>query len=372
MVSQLPLMPETLNAQPNLVAILNENRQIIFVNRTWFSAINISDIHDILGKRPGEAMGCLHSDEGPAGCGTSEACSVCGAVQAYLQAQKAEKAAASECRITAKNGGQLVSFDLLIWVTPINVGDETFYVLVASDISHEKRRRSLERIFFHDLANTAVSLMGFTELLKRQSSGDKPDLIDSVNRVCKRIVQEIDSQRQLLAAENQEITVKPKTIESAYFLAQTVQEFEWQDLAADRRIVVDTTSENLTFSADPSLLGRVLDNLTKNALEASRPGETVTLGCRYWEERIEFWVHNSRAMPQDVQFQLFNRSFSTKGPGRGLGTYSAKLLSEQYMGGSLTFTSDQDRGTVFRLRLPLSAADVDPLPAQGAVRGQAV
>ena len=317
--------------------------------------MNISDIQGILGKRPGEAMGCLHSDEGPAGCGTGEACSVCGAVQAYLLAQRFGKEAASECRITADIGDRLVSFDLLIWVTPFMVQDERFFILVASDISHEKRRRSLERIFFHDLANTAVALTGYTELIKKKCDGPRPDLIQSLDRVCKRILQEIDSQRQLLAAENQEITVRPQQVTSNYFLSLVVQEFEYQDLAADRRIVIDPKSQNVTFSVDPSLLTRVLDNLAKNALEASDPGEAITLGCKNSGDHIEFWVQNPQVMPKDVQLQIFNRSFSTKGKGRGLGTYSAKLLGESYLGGSLSFTSDENKGTVFRLSLPLSA-----------------
>lgn len=371
LVSRLAFVPELLNAQPNMVAILNENRQIVFANRTWFSTLDISDIHDILGKRPGEAMGCPHSEEGPAGCGTSEACSVCGAINVYLQAQKWKKAAASECRITATQGQKQISFDLLIWVTPFVVQDETFSILVASDISHEKRRRSLERIFFHDLANTVVALQGYTELLKRKHNKHAPDLAGSVHRVCKRLVREIDGQRQLLAAENQELPVKPQSLESAYLLAQTAQQFEFQEVGADRTIVIDPNMENITLSADPSLLSRTLDNLVKNALEASSPGETVTLGCRRTGNQIEFWVHNPQVMSKKVQFEIFNRSFSTKGSGRGLGTYSAKLLSERYMGGSLTFTSDQDGGTVFRLRLPLSATKDDLYVNQGAVREQA-
>ena len=272
LMSRLSLVPEILEAQPNLVAVLNQNRQIVYANHTWLIALKIPDIQKILGKRPGEAMGCIHSDEGPSGCGTSEACSVCGAVRSILKAQRLEKAATEECRITAKQNGKLVSFNLLIWVTPINVQDDTLYILVASDISHEKRRRSLEKIFFHDLANTAVALTGYSELLKRNCDGQHHNLVNSLSRVSQRIVQEIDTQRELLAAENQEVTVRPQALVSTYFLTQVSRHFELQDVAAKRNLVIDPSTENLNFSADPHLLGRILDNLTKNALEALAPG----------------------------------------------------------------------------------------------------
>jgi signal transduction histidine kinase len=52
--------------------------------------------------------------------------------------------------------------------------------------------------------------------------------------------------------------------------------------------------------------------------------------------------------------RIFSRSFSTKGVGRGLGTYSIKLLTERYLGGRADFVSNREDGTVFRVRLPLT------------------
>ena len=69
-------------------------------------------------------------------------------------------------------------------------------------------------------------------------------------------------------------------------------------------------------------------------------------------EKPVFSVHNQNAMPRNVQVQLFQRSFSTKeGNGRGLGTYSVKLLTEQYLHGEVAFTSSEDNGTTFTITL---------------------
>ena len=69
---------------------------------------------------------------------------------------------------------------------------------------------------------------------------------------------------------------------------------------------------------------------------------------------VEFSVHNPNPMPRNVQLQVFQRSFSTKGSGRGLGTYSMKLLSERYLGGRVSFESNEESGTVFRARYPVT------------------
>ncbi|MBM3132840.1 MAG: ATP-binding protein, partial [Chloroflexi bacterium] len=62
---------------------------------------------------------------------------------------------------------------------------------------------------------------------------------------------------------------------------------------------------------------------------------------------VRFWVHNPTFMPREAQLQVFNRSFSTKGQGRGLGTYSMKLLTERYLKGKIGFDSSETGGTTF-------------------------
>ena len=64
-------------------------------------------------------------------------------------------------------------------------------------------------------------------------------------------------------------------------------------------------------------------------------------------------MHNPSVMPRDIQLQVFQRSFSTKGSGRGLGTYSVRLFTEKYLGGSISFRSAEGEGTTFRVTLPL-------------------
>ncbi|HEY5974910.1 MAG TPA: ATP-binding protein, partial [Geobacteraceae bacterium] len=86
---------------------------------------------------------------------------------------------------------------------------------------------------------------------------------------------------------------------------------------------------------------------------------TVNLGCRQMGDRVDFWVHNSTWMPPDVQLQVFQRSFSTKGPGRGIGTYSIRLLSSLLLG-AVEFTSTPENGTTFHATFPLRPAPSPP------------
>jgi signal transduction histidine kinase len=62
-------------------------------------------------------------------------------------------------------------------------------------------------------------------------------------------------------------------------------------------------------------------------------------------------------MEQDVQLQIFKRSYSTKGSGRGLGTYSIKLLGEKFLKGKVWFESEIEKGTTFYFEIPLTLPD---------------
>ncbi len=119
------------------------------------------------------------------------------------------------------------------------------------------------------------------------------------------------------------------------------------EVASSRFIVIHPGAEEFTFSSDETLLMRVIGNMTKNALEAIKSGETITLSCSKKDDKIRFSVQNPGEMPQEAKLQVFQRSFSTKGSGRGLGTYSIKLLGEQYLNGKVGFTSSSEEGTIF-------------------------
>lgn len=125
-------------------------------------------------------------------------------------------------------------------------------------------------------------------------------------------------------------------------------------MAENKEIKIDPTPDSFTMRTDKTLLRRVLGNCIKNALEAVSKGAEITLTATRKDEQVSFAIHNPGVMPEAVKRQIFQRSFSTKGPGRGLGTYSIRLFTKKYLNGSVHFTSQEDMGTTFYITLPLS------------------
>ncbi len=336
---------------PCILLAVNEHRQIVFANERFLDLLSPEPRQaGILGQRPGEVLGCVHAFEEHGGCGTTEACSFCGAADALLTGLGGRDKV-EECRLL-RAGGQ--ALDLRVWTTPVTIDGEKFTIFAALDISHEKRRQALERVFLHDVGNVASGLQWYAELLRRGKSDNGAEIHDAIGRLSRELLEEIDGQRTLLRAESGELVPAPEPLGSLQLLHDAVQLYRQHPASHGRQLAVHGDAQDITLVADRALLSRVLCNLIKNALEACRSEETVTVGSTARDGAVEFWVHNPGAMPREVQLQVFQRSFSTKGAGRGLGTYGIKLLTERYLQGSVSFTSTPEAGTTFQVRYPLA------------------
>ncbi|MCA1944593.1 MAG: PAS domain-containing protein [Desulfovibrio sp.] len=352
-----PLIRTLMDSVTNLVLILNRHRQILFANQQLLDMLNLPSADPILGVRPGELFQCEHARSATHGCGTSEACTQCGALKVILAGLDGLREV-EECRITRRNDDLVEAFDLKVCGTPFQYQGDSFVVFAIMDISHEKRRRALERIFFHDILNTVGSLRNLVELACEQSSPASQEELLLVHQFFQGMVDEIQAQKLLLDAENDELHAQMQWLHSREVLLATISSMRGNDAARGRIIELDAQAASCPFKSDNTLLRRVLSNMLKNALEAEPEGAVIRMGSDVDPqdpEHIVFWVHNPSVIPHAAALQIFQRSFTTKGPGRGLGTYSIKLLTERYLKGRASFTSREGEGTRFFIRLPLEA-----------------
>jgi hypothetical protein len=353
MFASFDYLREILDSCAYAAVVLNEQRRIVFFNRALLALTGRVEDDNLVGLRWGDALQCdraLMSE----GCGSTDACQTCGAFLAISEGLVGSYGA-RDCRFTRTVNGRTEWLDLCISVSPAFIGHERFLVCSVRDISNEKRKAALERIFFHDVLNSATGVELLAHLLQTMAQGDASILAQQIGACASQLVDEIESQQQLVAAEKEELAVKPVSLHTHAFIISTVERHKIHPMAAGRTIEIDPDSQDVAISIDDSILRRVLDNMTRNALEASKPGETIRVGCREVGPEVEFQVHNPGIMPEPVQLQVFQRSFSTKGSGRGLGTYSMKLLSERYLKGSVTFHSRAGEGTSFIARYPKHA-----------------
>lgn len=356
----------------DLVMIVNRNNQIVYANRAVLDMAGARNLAAVVGMRPGEVIGCKHARKAANGCGSTRFCRYCGTKGALAQSQSGQTAV-EECRLMVERPHGEEALDLRVQANPIRFNSEKFTFLTLADIADEKRKHFLERIFLHDILNTATALRGLSGLLKAGvvEPEMQGDFIDRIAFLSSRIIGEIEAHQQLVAAENGRLQVDLKEVQSGALLQEIAGSYGAPDSMGGRILRIADDTAGVEFVSDPVLLRRVIGNMTKNAIEAALPGQTVTIGCRLEEGQVCFWAHNPTYMPEEIRLQIFKRSFSTKGQGRGLGTYSMKYLTEKYLGGQISFTSTEEEGTTFCARYPARPASVAASEARAAAAGAA-
>jgi K+-sensing histidine kinase KdpD len=352
-LSRVQTLSTVLSAVPEFVLVLNKDRQVVFANNAFVRFLNMDSPASLCGRRPGELLHCMHSGEMDDSCGTSTACRTCGAVQAILKTQKSNTSLTNECTIVSRKQGKELTYNFRIITTPFRIEGEQFVLFSLSDIGEQKRKGALEKIFFHDILNTASSLKVYIDLIKRSSQQDTSlQFVNNLESIADSLIEDIQSQKMLASAENGTLEVQKNLILSKDIVEEVTGRFVHDELAEGKVLEIAPFSESLSFISDEAILRRVLVNSVKNALEASGKEETITIGFHGNSAEIEFIVHNHGCIDESVQANIFKRYYSTKGQNRGLGTYSMKLLTEAYLGGKASFRSSEEEGTIFTFVIP--------------------
>jgi signal transduction histidine kinase len=343
------LFTELLDSTPTCLIVLNEYRQIVYVNKAFKDLLKNKDVELAYGKRPGEVLNCEHAFITPDGCGTSDFCDTCGALKVILSSLKGEEDV-QECRIIQKDTND--ALDLRVWSRQLKINSQKFSIFTFVDISHEKRRLALERIFFHDILNSASALSSYFHILKDSSREEIEEAMPVASGLIDKLLEEIKAQRDLTQAENAELIVNLQSCNSLKIIKDLINLYIKQIISEEKEIEIDPNCEITAFISDELLISRVLSNMLKNALESTNKGSKIKIGCNLIDNKIRFFVNNPGYIPQKIQNQIFQRSFSTKGLGRGLGTYSMKLITERYLKGKIYFTTSEKEGTTFIAEYP--------------------
>ena len=330
-----------------MVLILDANHEVVYANKSFLSFFGKKHIKHMLGKKPGDTFLCVNAVQSEYGCGLTKFCESCGAANAILEAVKGIRST-KECKIlTTKNE----TIDLRVSASPLSLGESNLTLFSITDISHEKKRLSLERIFIHDILNIAGGINGLSAILKEI---DDPieirQIADTIENASNNLIEEIQTQRELSSAERGDLTLNFTEIRCNETLNELKKLYCNHESNYNKPISIKSTG-NLTAITDKGLLKRILGNMIKNAIEENVPDDHISIGCTGYGDKVCFEVHNNSVIPDEVQAELFKRFYSTKQVGRGIGTYSMKLFGEKYLKGKVWFTSSAENGTSFFFEL---------------------
>jgi signal transduction histidine kinase len=107
-----------------------------------------------------------------------------------------------------------------------------------------------------------------------------------------------------------------------------------------------------TVRADSAYMKRILGNLVSNAVQAMPDGGKLTVQARREKSDVVITVKDTGVgISEDAKDRLFTPLFTTKSKGQGFGLAVVKRLTEA-LDGTVTFESQENKGTTFTIRLP--------------------
>ncbi|MBB2494926.1 response regulator [Pseudomonas sp. UL070] len=221
-------------------------------------------------------------------------------------------------------------------------------------------REDVERITRHDLKGPLAGIIGLVQNLTDECTlkPQQAEMLHLVEESSLQLMQMINLSNELYKIETGRFLLDAKPVDLAHMLRRLVQitgaAFAEKELQLGLQIPQGSPIQGL---GDAMLCYSLLQNLLKNACEAAPPQSQVNVRLSQENGLVQVCMENQPAVPAEIRERFFEK-FATYGKqgGTGLGTYSAKLLSEAQHGQLELQVDDQLDQTRLTFILPSAAA----------------
>ncbi|TVM17933.1 hypothetical protein DPQ33_07435 [Oceanidesulfovibrio indonesiensis] len=228
-----------------------------------------------------------------------------------------------------------------------------------TDISERKQleamREDVERIIRHDLKSPVIAMLAGLKMLSwRDSFQEDQDLVHELQETAQRMLAMLDLSSVLYKIEQGIYDYETRPVDVVSLLGDIADSL--LTFHASKRIAMHVQPREITechIMGEPLLMRTALENLLKNALEATPDLDEVTVRITV-DTICTIAIHNAQPVPEAVRDRFFEK-YATAGKtsGTGLGTYSAKMCTEA-MGGCTEMTTSDDEGTTVVVQFPLA------------------
>jgi signal transduction histidine kinase len=218
-------------------------------------------------------------------------------------------------------------------------------------------------IIAHDLRNPFHGLVGLTQVLVEDGDSLEKERINKFHRLlydsAKQGYQLVLNLLEWTRIQTGRLVISPERIHMARLVDDCVMLIN--NAAESKHIRIVTKVEPGLFAfADENMLSTVLRNLLSNAVKFSYPGNEVLVKASWVNNMAEVTITDyglgmdKQTMDNLFKIEVSQSSAGTEGEqGTGLGLILCREFVEKNLG-SLTFTSELGKGSVFCVRLPLS------------------
>ena len=205
----------------------------------------------------------------------------------------------------------------------------------------------------HDIRNPLQAIisdvyLAKTDLASTLDSEEKKNAVESLDEIEKnvtyinKIVQDLQDFARPLNPRAEEIDLKP------------IIDDLLKNNDLPNNVKVSVKIETGKVVADSTFINRIMYNLVNNAVQAMPNGGKLTIHAYKKSNDAVIAVKDTGGgIPEAVKNKLFTPMFTTKSKGQGFGLAVIKRMTEA-LGGTVTFESQEGKGTTFTVCIPQS------------------
>ncbi|MDF2986129.1 MAG: histidine kinase [Eubacterium sp.] len=227
-------------------------------------------------------------------------------------------------------------------------------------LESERRKNDLVVYLAHDIKTPLTSVIGYLSLLNEAPDMPVEQRVKYTGITLEkahRLEQLINEFFEITRFNLQTITLTKEDVNLTLMLEQMADEF-YPILAPQNKTAVVNADENIMVYADSDKLGRVFNNILKNASAYSYDNSTIEISVKVQGQNIIITFRNKgKVIPADKLESIFEKFYrldsarSSNTGGTGLGLAIAKEIVVLH-GGTISAESNEEF-TLFTVKLPV-------------------
>lgn len=200
----------------------------------------------------------------------------------------------------------------------------------------------------HEINNPLTPLKLTIQNFQRRFDQEDPNNKEKVKNLVESVVHQIDIISSITKSFS-DFAKMPTNQDMEIDVVETIK--RTLDIFPPSIVSFTTNVQQLPFKMDMLYLTRIITNLVKNGIQSSSSHQNKKIEVNLIDNTSEFIItikDNGDGIPDHLKERIFEKNFTTKSTGMGLGLPMVKSIVEEY-GGTIHFETQEGVGTTFFL-----------------------
>lgn len=211
-------------------------------------------------------------------------------------------------------------------------------------IEREESWREMAKQIIHEIRNPLTPLKLLIQNFQRKFNPEDTDNLEKVNKLSEAVIHQVEVINSITQtfSDYSKAPLRNNPIDIVKALKCSL------DIFPENIIVFDTKEEELYYPIDEAYFTRIITNIVKNGIQAI-PHKEKKITVQLTNNTGSFLItikDNGEGISMENQDKIFERKFTTKSTGMGLGLSIVKKIVEDY-NGKIWFDTKEGEGTIF-------------------------